>query len=424
VPLITVSSEKKSADLFRKLMNHVKTSFKLNENGQPSAESFNFRDTTALMGLCVKRNDNVADHHFSKAIIVAIQKGLEKNDFSSKAFELSCNQFLQELIKTKKQRYAMWTGLNLKSDIETKTISITLDSVRIFIGAKLPSKLNDSALDELVLSSVHDQPKTQSFVWGYTNAIDQLSAGKATTSAIDLLAALVNFQSQLGRGFNLLPPPALKPEAIFVSGPNYFLRNSKDDEWSPTIWMSEHHNPKLWERTSSKLELLSPAMPAIRKHYKALVKSPFQSRLRRTLLNLNGSWNAPTKQERATNLWMAIESLFSDKSEKCDQETIVRRATRSEEPEKRWISRERFNFINRMRNSAVHSFAEINDNDRFEHILQYVHKMVIGSYLELLNIDNKKIRNDGEYIDWLGLSSDADVLLRKKRILEFALQSQ
>ena len=408
---------------FHRLMSTVKAEFSLSSEGNPSANILTFNDTMAQLGLCLVRNKGVQGHHFEKSILVGIRKSLESDDFSLKYFLKSSNSYLNDLSNEKLERYVMWTTSNIKSDNKTPANSVYIDGVRVYIGPKLPQGLNDASLAELEMSSIHDQPKSETFLWGYAEHFDELSAGNSINQAIELFAALINFQSIWKRNLNLFPPK-LVPEAPFFCGPNFYLRLRDENDWSSIIWMSENHNPKLWRQSRTTLEGLMPAFPAIRNHFKAISRSPFDLRLRKTIQHLNASWSASSKSQRATFLWMAAESLFSDLNNKSDKSTIVRRAVRFIRPADKIATKERFDYLFELRTSAVHSYKDISDNDSMGHLLQHVSSVLIANYLNLLNIDKRIVTNDSIYIRLLELPSDEKYLDKQRELIDFALSYQ
>lgn len=404
-----------SANL-QKLLHNAKTAFKLSEDGKLSAESLAFSDFIVLISLWLEHPNAQSDTLLSRAITHGIKNLLTTGDESVDTFIRVCNQKSQGAI-SETSRFAMWADLHLIAD-EPLRGQIRIDGVRLCFSDKPPRFLKSTPHAQLDALSVYDRILSQCFIWGTIKATDEGEAGSLISTAFEKLQAFVNFQAHFRRGLDMFRPN-MRHVSAFQIGPNFYLFNRDREKWSDTIWMSEQFNPKTWIKQRVKLSAVTKALSAIKKHEARLQKSPFSDRLFNALKHLNASWITPLRSERALSLWMALESLYSERSIHTDQNKIIKRATKDLPSEDRWIMEQRLLFIAEIRNSSVHAHRKFTNLDSQEHVLQVCNSFVMSCYIDIIGLSHRVVKNENDLFTYLDGSADPQALEKRVQVLKY-----
>ena len=402
----------------RLLLKQASKAFSLSEKGELSAEEFAFADFISLISRCFDHGTVESEYLLRKSIASGIRHLISTGDLTIEGFVGACNEINVHSAQAANP-YVMWSDLHLNPD-KYKSEQITIGKVKIYIGQSRPSYLRDNSVDALNTWSVYERLPQKSYIWGYVSAETEDLAGSQISYAFESLQALVNFQAHFDKHINAFRN-SLHHHSAFQVGPNFYLFDRKRKCWSDTIWMVDHFNPKLWSKQRTKLSTISRAFPAIRMHKSKLYSSPFQYRLINTLRHLNTSWVTPAKSERALSLWLALESLYGERSTHDGQRTIIRRATKDLAGDK-WIMEQRLNYLAEIRNSTVHAHRAFRDIDQQEHMIQVCTKFIMSCYVQILTLNTRVIKDENDLFSYFDLPGKLDLALQKNRILQYRIR--
>lgn len=420
-PTLKLEKSAQAQGTIDKLIASSRKLYKVTDDGRLTGGAEFFSENLALFALCFKYSGDVESGLFRGAVVYAIRRTIEGDGASAEMFLGFCNKYLTESQSKPVKRYALWSNINSESSLQD-AVRFKIDSVDIYIGGKRPKIFSDFKFENFYGVALHREPSPgRSFIWAYCTAHDEMTAGSKIDRSINLLSALISFQIFFKARVNIFASKVL-PMSPLLHGPTYYLYNRDEKSWSQTVWLAENFIPSFWQRKSISHKDIARVAPAVRSHFKRIQASKLSERLRNTLVHLGSCWTASQPKERATQLWMAYECLFSDRSKSTDQQSIIRRAVHGLEGEERWKMQQRLRFLSELRNDAVHAYAKFVDIDHSLRIVQICNLFLVNSYIELLRANDKIIENDADFISQQELPSSVDILRKKRDLIDYEIE--
>jgi hypothetical protein len=319
------------------------------------------------------------------------------------------NKKASEALAVAPRPFTMWTQLRLRQMVWSRGFKLSFQDVRIEGRARLPKRYR--LTDYLISGHGYIRPnKLSDFAYLILrcDARNEEDAARKMFDAIDTFYAVSNL---IWRSINMWTDP--HAQAYLWLGPYQFFWQGQKFLGKERIWYNPKFDEAEWQRFPKDAKDFLVRLPHIRKALADLQPHPLRQILSPAAKLVHEGKASPDLSFRLLRYWSALETLYSEGSNKnVPYDKLIRRATFGERD--RELAILKLEHLAKLRNSYVHS----GDTERERNELtQFLGEILAHQILYLLRYADD-LADHNELIEMADLPNDLNLLARRRRAIE------
>lgn len=313
-------------------------------------------------------------------------------------------------------KFALWTKFRATNMSFHPGFRLRWHGVEVRSAARLPKHLRHSDYFFDGFGRIYpDEPQGFGHIIMYCAERNEARAVERMMDTLQLVTGLINLY-EVWQGRTLWAGRNWTDGRLWL-GPTQFVFREKEFLSDKNILYNTDYDEEAWRQNPLPMERVLKVIPIVRRALSALNDHPLNDMLSRSVMLLQDGFVAHDSNHRLLRYWSALEQIYVESNDKMrSNEKVLDRAIFAEaEPD---ICRWKLSHIARLRNNYVHAGGS---SDDLNYMSQFLREM-LARHINHWIFKGNNLKNHREMLDLVSMSSDRDVLLDKRKLINKRLK--